>query len=257
MGEIFDAVVTAGGRLEAADAARFGTDVKALVKIGGRPLLAIAVEALRGVRDVARISVVGPRAASSVEPHPDNWIDEFPTGEENLLAALGSARTRRVVFCASDLPFVTASAISRFMSMVRESICAAYPVFERGEFLAAYPRGRSRFLKLAGGEWTGGSVMVLEPSVLRLRSNLIRQVFAARKEPMAMSKLLGLPLTLRYMAGRARLEDLELRASQLLGKPVAVIRDADPSLGMDCDDADDFDYALAYAQAGMSSRHGA
>lgn len=248
MSEIFDAVVTAGGRLAPTERLRFGTDVKALVKIGGKTLLDTTIAAARGVREVGRITVVGPRAARGIELQPDAWIDEFETGEENLLAALGSARTSRALFCASDLPFVTSAAITGLISMVRQGLCVAYPVYEKRAFLEAYPGGRTRFLKLADGEWTGGSVMVLEPSVLRERTSMVRQIFAARKDPTTLTKLLGLQLSLRFMAGRARVADLESRASQLLGKPVAAILGADPSLALDCDDAADFDYAIALTE---------
>ena len=57
-------------------------------------------------------------------------------------------------------------------------------------------------------------------------------------------------MSLRFMAGRARVADLETRAAQLLRKPVSAVRGADPSLAMDCDDAQDFEYAIALAESG-------
>jgi molybdopterin-guanine dinucleotide biosynthesis protein A len=104
---VLDAVVTAGGRLSPSEARAFGTDVKALVRVGDRTMLAVVVDALRKTPGTARIVVVGPQRARSSTPGVDQWIDEFPTGEENLIAALQAGATDRIVFSASDLPFVT------------------------------------------------------------------------------------------------------------------------------------------------------
>ena len=243
---VLDAVVTAGGRLSPSDALHFGTDVKALVRVGGRTLLHIVVRSLRQVRDVARIVVVGPRSAqASLGSDVDEWIDEFPTGEENLMAALRGARTRRIVFSASDLPYVTPQSYAKLIELVDENIDAGYPVYRREEFLRAYPGGRTKFAKLADGEWTGGSAFVLNLPPFLKDETLLERGFGARKSLASLASLLGPGLLLRFLFRRLRVADVERRASSLLGAQVKAIVGADPALAMDCDDLRDFTYAHA------------
>jgi molybdopterin-guanine dinucleotide biosynthesis protein A len=241
---VIDAVITAGGRLPSDLAARYGTDIKARVKIGGESLLARTVAALRGVPAVARIAVVGAEAAKS-EADVDDFIAEKATGEENLLAALGAAQGDRTLYCASDMPFISARALTDLLERAPEPACVVYPIYTRDEFHAAYPAGRTSFAKLADGEWTGASAFVVRAATLLQHERAITRAFAARKSLSSLAALFGPSLMLSYLRGALRVSDVELRAGKLLGGPVVALRGADAALALDCDDATDFDYAEA------------
>ena len=245
---MFDAVVTAGGRLQPGEAVRFGTDVKALIAIGGTTLLEKIVAALRALPAVQRVCVVGPAAARTTTA-ADVWINEYPSGEENIMAALQAGRTEKVIYCTSDLPFVSAGAIADFIARVRGDIDGAYPIFTRAEFTRAFPGGRASFVRLADGEWTGGNVMLVDPQKLLADPQLIRRGFRARKNPLALAAIFGPALALKYLAGRARVDDLVVRGGRLIGGKVAAVRGADPVLAMDCDNAEDIEYARSREDA--------
>lgn len=242
---VFNAAVTAAGRLGPEAAQRYGTDIKALVRIGGRTLLATLVAALRGVPAIGRITVVGPAAARECGATVDTWLDERETGEENVLAALRGAGGGRLVVCASDLPFVTAHGVQDLLARTPSTADCAYPIFAREEFSAAFPGGRSSFARLADGEWTGGSVLVLNGDLVLRHERLLRRAFAARKNLMTLVALLGPSLALRYVTGRLRVDDVQARIGALTGGSIAAIRGADPALAMDCDEPQDFEYAQA------------
>jgi molybdopterin-guanine dinucleotide biosynthesis protein A len=100
-----DAVVLAGGR-----ARRFGGADKALIEIGGEPLLDRVVSALS---DAERIVVVGPRR---ITPSGIVWVQEQPPGEgpvHALVAGLEHVGAEMVAVVAVDLPFVSRDAIRR------------------------------------------------------------------------------------------------------------------------------------------------
>jgi hypothetical protein len=242
---VLDAVVTAGGRLSPSEARAFGTDVKAMVRVGDRTMLAVVVDALRKTPGTARIVVVGPERARASTPDVDQWIDEFPTGEENLIAALHAGTTDRIVFSASDLPFVTPSSYSTFIASVGADVDAGYPVYRRAEFLKAYPGGRSKFAQLADGEWTGGSAFVLNRAPFLRNLDALKRAFGARKSLFALASLLGPALLFKFVFRQLRVTDVERRASAVLGANVKAITGADPALGMDCDDLGDLTYAHA------------
>jgi|SRR5579863_3269162 len=242
---MLDAVITAGGRLSPSSSRRFGTDVKALVRVGGRPIIDAVISGLRGVSGIGRVVVVGPRSAREHVAAVDDWIDEHPTGEENLLAALRAGTTERMVLSASDLPFVSGRSYAGLLAQAGDECDAAYPIYRKDEFLTAYPGGRDRFAKLADGEWTGGSAFVIRREPFLRNSRLLERGFAARKSLTNLAALLGPALLLKYALGRVTIADVEKRASDLLGARVRALTGADPALAMDCDDAADFLYARA------------
>ena len=215
------------------------------MRVDGRPLLDCVIGSLRAVESVRRIVVVGPREARAHVGAVDEWIDEKPTGEENLLAALRAGETERVVFSASDLPFVAARSFQGLIDRTTSDAGAVYPVYRKHDFLRAYPAGRARFAKLADGEWTGGSAFVLARAPLLANTALLERGFAARKRLTALAALLGPSLLLRFVLGRVTIADVEQRASSLLGARMQAVEGCDPALAMDLDDAGDFAYAHA------------
>ncbi len=244
---MLNAVITAAGRLGPEDAQRYGSDIKALVRIGGRSLLAIVIEALRGVPEIGRVTVVGPRTAQACGAAADRWIDEQASGEENVLAALRDAGDERVVFCASDMPFVRSASIAGLLAASPPSADCVYPIFTREEFEAAYPGARSSFARLSDGQWTGGSALVVNAGAFLRNEQLVRKAFGARKSLVAMASLLGPQLALRYAANKAGVADVKARIERLTRGSLVALRGADPALAMDCDEAADFEYARVHA----------
>ena len=246
MPETFDALITAAGRLTPAEAARFGADIKALVRIGDMTLLEILTGALRRVPQIARLVVVGP-AAARAGADADVWINEGPSGEENVFAALRSARSERALFAASDLPFIGPASLEDLIARAPAGADAAYPIFTREEFERAFPGARSSYARLADAEWTGSSVLLLRPAFALRNERLIRRVFAARKSLAALAALLGPVLALRYARNQLRVADVLARAERLTGGSIIAVRGAGPELAMDCDQSADFEYAMARA----------
>jgi len=99
----YDAVILAGG-----EARRLGGADKALLDVGGRPLLSVVLEA---VGEAARVVVVGPvrPAAAGVM-----WCREDPPGGgpvAALAAALPHTAAPYLAVFAVDLPFLTAATV--------------------------------------------------------------------------------------------------------------------------------------------------
>jgi len=235
-----NAAVTAAGRLAPQEARRYGTAIKALVSVGGRTLLARLIDSLRDVPEIGRITVVGPTEAKACGAAVDLWLDERETGEENLLAALRGAGAGRLL--------VSAHSIGDLLRRTPADVDCAYPIFTRTEFEKAFPGGRSSFARLADGEWTGGSTMVLNADLVLRNERLLRRAFAARKNLTGLALLLGPALALRFATGRLCVRDIQKRIDSLTGGSMIAIRGADPALAMDCDSREDFAYAESHPE---------
>jgi molybdopterin-guanine dinucleotide biosynthesis protein A len=109
----FDAVVLAGG-----SSRRFGGADKAMLEVGGRPLLERAVAA---VRAADKIVVAGPRRPLDVQVM---WVQESPPGAgpvHALAAGLDRVRAELVAVVACDLPFASTEIIGRLLAAVGNS----------------------------------------------------------------------------------------------------------------------------------------
>lgn len=106
--QAYDAIVLAGGK-----ARRFGGQDKALLTVGGRPMIEAVLDAVRGAD---RVVVAGPRRRLS---RPVRWVREDPPGggpAAALAAALPVTAAGWVTVMAVDLPFLTAADVGSLVT---------------------------------------------------------------------------------------------------------------------------------------------
>lgn len=118
---------------------------KALVAVGGRPMVLAAVEALAaaGAADVVVVGGdPGPLAALGLRVVPDEHPGEGPLG--GLVTALAAASEELVVVLACDLPGASAAAVTDVVAALGDAPHAAWaaPVVDgrRQLLFAAYRR---------------------------------------------------------------------------------------------------------------------
>jgi molybdopterin-guanine dinucleotide biosynthesis protein A len=99
-------VILAGGR-----GSRIGGD-KALVELGGRPLVEWVVEALRGAVDEVCL-VAKPSTVLPALPGVTVWREPVEPQHPlvGIVTALAAAQGRAVLVCAADMPFVAVSTV--------------------------------------------------------------------------------------------------------------------------------------------------
>lgn len=154
------AVLTGGG------SRRMGTD-KALLEVGGRPMAAIARDALVGAGAAEVLAVGGDAAgltALGLRPVPDRWPGAGPLG--GVIVALGEAQHEVVVVLACDLPRIEAAAVTALVRVLGDAD-AAVPVIDGWAqvLVAAYRRACVGMLE----EARAAGVRRLRDAVSRLR----------------------------------------------------------------------------------------
>ena len=128
-GNPYDAIVLAGG-----GSRRFGGRDKAMMRVGNKTLLEIAVAAVAGAQAIV---VVGPRRQLSADV---KWMQESQPGAgpaHALAAAIGMVSAPLVAVLACDLPFAGADVIGRLMALaggadgavVRDRFLVPQPLF--------------------------------------------------------------------------------------------------------------------------------
>jgi GTP:adenosylcobinamide-phosphate guanylyltransferase len=241
------AVITAGGRIDGAFAQTAGTRVKALAPVRGRTMLQRMLEALRSL-GVGRIGVVGGdevRAACGGDV--DRFVEESPSGSENLLRALRTWPDdgEPLLYATSDLPYVTSAAIAEFTSRVPAGTLAI-GLAEFAEFEQRFPSAPPYGITLAGEKVVNGGVFLLPDGSSERLAAIAARFFDARKRPWQMAGLVGPIVLMRFVLRRLSLSDLEARALRVLAIPARAVRHCAPELAYDVDTEVEYDYACAH-----------
>ncbi|MFY9737747.1 MAG: nucleotidyltransferase family protein [Candidatus Cybelea sp.] len=240
------AVVTAGGRIDGAFASAAGTRVKALASLHGATMLARVLGALRE-SGATRIAVVGgEEVRSACGAAVERFIDESPSGSENLLRALRAwpEDGEPLLYATSDLPYITADAIRDFTQRTPDGTLAV-PLVESADYAARFPHAPACGITLAGERVVNGGIFLLPPDSAPRLARAASGFFEARKRPWRMASLVGPLALIRFAAGRLSVTDLERTAQRVLQMPASAVRRCAAELGFDVDTAAEYAYATA------------
>jgi len=236
---------TAGSKLEGA-----GANLKALLDIGGVPMVAHVVRAARATPSVGRVLVIGPeslREAVSAEgaelsvPRADTFIANI------RMAAQALSDYAMILVTCCDIPLVSPEGLEDFIQKGFASGAEfCYPIVTEEAESAAFPGGDRTIVRLRDGRFTGGNAVLVTPDFLRRQGGLIERTFEARKSKLQLVRILGFPFVIRFFLGLLTIERIERRAGEILGGSAKAIVSEDPALGFDVDKLSDLDVVRAH-----------
>jgi CTP:molybdopterin cytidylyltransferase MocA len=241
------AVITAGGRIDGEFARAAGTRVKALAPIRGTTMLARMIGALRsaGAEEIAVVG--GDEVREACARDVDRFVEESPSGSENLLRALRAwPDSERLIYATSDLPYVTSEAIADFLNRVGHGTLAV-ALAEFAAFAARFPGAPLYGVTLGGERLVNGGVFSIPQGATEKLSSIATRFFEARKRPWRMASLVGPGVLIRFLSGRLRVSDLEAMALHVLQVPAQALRGCAPELAYDVDLLAEYEYAAAHA----------
>lgn len=244
---MLDAVVLAGGPLDAVARLQPGAPNKAFVEVGGVALVGRVVSALRGSSRIRKIIAVAPLSeaghsalSQADEVRPDGV--HITESLRNGLRGLDGSTDALVV--ASDLPVLTAAAVDDFAArVVALDADLAYGCVEKRVHLRHYPDVPHTWARLRDGTFCGGGLFGMKPRVLPLLERFIEQLGAARKQPFRLASLFGWDMLVRYALGRLTIAQAEDRAKELLGAPARAAISPYPETAVNVDRVSDVELA--------------
>jgi GTP:adenosylcobinamide-phosphate guanylyltransferase len=229
------AVVLAGG---AADP-RLAPDLpnKAFLALGGRPVVARVVDALRACVAVDRIVAVGPPdALAAVLGGGVDVVAERGGMLDNIAAAierLGDAT--HIMPVASDLPLLDAATLADFLGRCGDDADFFYPIVPRAVMEARFPGARKTFVTVTDGTFCGGSILLFRTAVVDRVRPFMEQVVAARKKPWLLAQLFGWATVMKFASGRLSIEEMQARAEAITGFRARAVVIERPELALDVD----------------------
>lgn len=240
----YTAVVLAGSRPgRDVFAESFGTDLKALIPVGGEPMVRRPVRALLASRSIDRVVVLAqaPERLAAVLPD-DPRVEMRPsqgTIAETMLGLIDDRNTEwPLLVTTADHALLDAEIVDEF-ARAAAGADVAVGVVERSNLLKRLPQTQRTWLKFRGGAYTGANLFALRSAAVRPAIELWRSVEQDRKKGWRVISLLG-PLTLLAVALRmVSLDAVLARLGSRLGVKVAAVRLSNPLAGVDVDKAED------------------
>ncbi len=232
------AVVLAGGDENEPLAKHFGTTSKALIPIKGRPLVSYVLEALKESKNVKNIIYVGTQDTQFsslfdlVLGAGKRFTETLSRGVE---AALDYTPKQDILVISSDLLWLTSEDIDHFITLCKDA-AIFYPVIPRSAVEKEFPEQKRTYAKLKEGEFTGGSLMLVEASAAKRLIPFAERAYQARKNLFALARLIGFDITIRFLTRTLSVARLEGHISKKLGEPIKAVFIERAGIAMDVDE---------------------
>lgn len=189
----------------------FGETCKALVPVGGRPMVARVVETILSVPAFSKVVVLcqQPEAIEAVLPaDPRLTYVESQSGiSQSILNVAGSDAAPWPLFVTTaDHPLVSHAMIEMFLEASHKADVAVGMV-ERATILAAYPDNKRTWIKLSGGAWSGANLFALSSEAARRALTLWVRAEKDRKQLFKLFWHFGPIIALRAITRTISLQD--------------------------------------------------
>lgn len=247
----FTAVVLAGIRPGGDPlAAAHGVPRKALIPVGGTPMLVRVLTALRSSRAVARIAICGVdramlEAGGIAARDLDGllWLEAATQPSASVVAALDRLdNAAPVLVTTGDHPLLTAAIVDEFCALATaEPADVVAAVVDAATVRASYPDAMRTFYPLRDGAYTGCNLFAFIGAGGRRAAEAWRDVDRHRKQPWRVVALLGPLVLLRFALRRLKLDDVAALLSQRMAVRARVVRLSAPEAGIDVDKPADVD----------------
>lgn len=247
----YDAIILAGG-INSGELQKYAPyESEALIIIGSSPMIYYVVQAVRASKKVRRIIISGPveslreyfKKESDLffSPSGDDAIDSFA----NAVDLMGPEElTSKVLVLPTDIPFITPEAIDDFLNQCeREDSDFYYAIVKKEANEARFPRVVRTYARLKEGVFTGGNLFLVRTSIISQCVDMGKKLVAKRKNPIALARLLGLSLVIRFLFRRLSISDAENRFEKVLGIKGKAIISEYAEVGVDVDKPSDLKLA--------------
>lgn len=246
------ALVLAGSRAGPDDplAVHAGVTHKAMIEVGGEPMLARVVRALAQAGfDRVAVAIERPELVEQLPP--------LGTAVEALAAAEGPSASVAAGLARLGTPLLVTTAdhallrpewVRWFLDHVPEGADVAAALARSDKVMAAAPEAQRTFLRFSDGAFSGCNLFYFATPKAERVIALWQEIEAERKRPARLIARLG-PLTAaRYALGRLSLDSAVKRLGALAGVRAAVVELPFGEAAIDVDKPADLDLARRLAR---------
>ena len=203
-------------------------------------MLEWVVDALQSSDEIANLCIVGLPALDGLAfNQPVDCLPDHGGIAQNAIAGVKYFKERGgeyIMVSTADIPLITPSMISEFISQCRPFDAAVYYAFHSRQAVEdRFPRSGRTFFKLRDQEVTSSNVGIVHTTLLDTDPALWAAIANARKAPWRIARLVGLGTLLRFLCKRIGIEDAATIASRTFDRPVKFMLNRTVEFGMDGD----------------------
>jgi len=234
---MYNCAIMAGGGKDSLKLFNVSATSKGAVPISGKPMVEYVIEALRSAKSIDKILYAGDiEILSSIKMRVDYSISDAGELFLNFMNALEFFKDEsQVLIVTSDIPLIKGYMIDEFLSRCDRSAIFCYSFVRKEDSEKLFPKAHRTYVKLKEGAFTGGNIMLVNPSFILKNREIIQRVISNRKNPFNLAKLIGLAIILRYITGSLDIPTLEAKSSRILGGKTQAVLMEYPEIGFDVD----------------------
>lgn len=248
----FTAVVLAGDRSPDDPVAKAtGVSCKALVPVGGTPMVLRVLGALSAAQEIENRILCGPQWSAIehetelrnlIESGDVKWITPQATPSSSAYAVMQTLSEQSLtLITTADHALLSTRIVDYFCSKARMRDCDVVVGVVPHELVAqAYPGVRRTVFKLRDGGFCGCNLFAFLTQRARTAADLWRRVENERKYPLRLIRTFGWVPVLRYLTGRLSLEEGFTGISNRLGLRIGSIVIPFPEAAVDVDTMNDW-----------------
>jgi GTP:adenosylcobinamide-phosphate guanylyltransferase len=205
------ALVLAASRPQDPVARHAGQSHKALVRVGGVPMLMRVLRALRASHNVGAIAVCleADAPVAGAEPELDallaggavTRIDAAASPSQSVLRALATLPLPLLITTA-DHPLLSAAMVDHFCAAVPAEADAAVAVVRASLLQRSYPHAIRTYYRFAGEGYSGCNLFLLQAPAARRVVELWSRLEQHRKRPWRLIAEVGPVALVRFLLGR-------------------------------------------------------
>jgi len=245
----YTAIVLAGSRPgRDAFAEAHGTDLKALIPVGGEPMVRRPVRALLAAEDIGDVIVLSQAPERIAEVLPEDPRITFRKSEATIATSMLELCFDRktqwpVLVTTADHALLDTEMIDEFIAYAEGDITLG--VVERATLMRRFPDARRTWVKFRGGAYTGANLFALRSPKVAAAIELWRSVENERKKGWRVVSLLGPFVLIGTLVRLLTIDGALGRMGRKLGLDIHAVRLSNPLAGVDVDKPADHQLAEA------------
>lgn len=257
-----DAIVTAGGIPAPEDPLYANTQgaPKAMIELGGRPMVQWVLDALSDSQSINHVVVVGLSKECGVTctkpleflPNQGGMLANIFAGAHRILSIHPGAEVLFSV--SSDIPAITGAIVDWMADQVSAGEYDVYYNFiTRQAMESRFPGSKRTYTRFKDAEVCGGDLTAFRSQLLTSDGGIWQELVSARKNVLKQAAIIGYGTLFKLLMRQLTIEEAVARVSRRLGLRARALECPYPEIGMDVDKP--FQFELLNAELSARGAH--
>lgn len=238
----FDALVVAGGKNNGSLKDLSNKEYESLIEIANKPMAQHVIKAVKGVKEIDKVAVVGPREFAKYIDDQDLVIEPEEVLINNIKNGIEALNSEHhILIVTADIPLIRSDIIIDFIKKCKneKEYDLFYPVISKENNMKKYPDVERTYVHLKEGIYTGGNLVIVSPEIIQGPLDWYDKILSLRKKPFKMSQLLGFKFIIKFIFRQLTIKEVEERISDIIGHKCKALMVEYPEIGFDVDKPSD------------------